>query len=228
MLPDTGAAAQTIRPMLDGKSVNLPWQVTDLNRGQTQLGAYVLGLAESGNTMFVGGKFRSVQHGPGGPKVTQSYLAAFDRDTGEFIPTFNPVINGPVHDLVVTADGKLIVAGEFTSVNGVATTGLAALNTTTGATIPGWSASVSRGDGCRRTCGRIDIQGQWIYVGGYFTKITGGPAATQRADGEPRHGFVSPTASPMAPGVRRSTTTSGTSTPTPAATASTSSARSGR
>ena len=29
----------------------------------------------------------------------------------------------------VTADGKLIVAGEFTNVNGVATTGLAALNT---------------------------------------------------------------------------------------------------
>ena len=29
----------------------------------------------------------------------------------------------------------------------------------------------------------IDIQGPWIYVGGYFSKITGGPAATQRAEG---------------------------------------------
>jgi hypothetical protein len=180
LLPDSGAAAQTIRPMLDGKSVNLPWQVTDLNRGQTQLGSYVLGLAESGNTMFVGGKFRSVQHGPGGPKVTQSYLAAFNRDTGEFIPTFTPVINGPVQDIVVTPDGKLIVSGEFTNVNGVATTGLAAINTTTGATIPGWSASVGRNTGVPYVRS-LDIQGQWIYVGGYFTKITGGPAATQRA-----------------------------------------------
>jgi hypothetical protein len=58
--------------------------VTDLNRGQTQLGAYVLGLAESGNTMFVGGKFRSVQHGQGGPKSRRA-TAAFNRDTGEFI-----------------------------------------------------------------------------------------------------------------------------------------------
>ena len=90
LLPDSGAAAQTIRPMLDSKPVNLPWQVTDLNMGATVLRAYVLGLAESGNTIFVGGKFRSVQHGPGGAKVTQSYLAAFDRDTGEFIPTFTP------------------------------------------------------------------------------------------------------------------------------------------
>jgi hypothetical protein len=77
-------------------------------------------------------------------------------------------------------DGKLIISGEFTSVNGVATTGLAAINTTTGATIPGWSASVSRGTGVPYVRS-LDIQGQWIYVGGYFTKITGGPAATQRA-----------------------------------------------
>ena len=167
----TSGAARTDDPARcsTAHSVSLPWQVTDLNRGQTQLGAYVLGLAESGNTMFVGGKFRSVQHGPGGPKVTQSYLAAFNRDTGEFIPTFNPVINGPVQDIVVTADGKLIVAGEFTSVNGVATTGLAALNTTTGATIPGWSASVYRGTGASRTCvqhrhpGSVDLRRRLLH-----------------------------------------------------------------
>jgi trimeric autotransporter adhesin len=182
LLPNSGAPAQTLRPMLDSKSVDLPWQLTNLDRGQTLLGAYVLGFAEYGNTVFVGGKFREVQHGPAGPKVTQSYLAAFNRDTGEFIPTFAPVINAPVHDLAVTADGKLIVAGEFTNVNGVATTGLAALNPTTGASIAGWSASVSRTTGVPYVRS-LDVQGSWIYVGGYFSRITGGPTATSRAVG---------------------------------------------
>ena len=97
------------------------------------------------------------------------------------------MINGPVQDLVVTADGKLIVAGEFTSVNGVATTGLAALNTTTGATIPGWSASVSRGTGVPYVRS-LDIQGQWIYVGGYFTKSR--RAAATRGRGRASHEFA--------------------------------------
>ena len=78
VLPDTGAAAQTIRPDAR-RQVGRPALAGHRPQpGQTQLGRYVLGLAESGNTMFVGGKFRSVQHGQGGPKVTQSYLAAFD------------------------------------------------------------------------------------------------------------------------------------------------------
>ena len=176
-LPASGAAAQTIRPMLSGKSVDLPWQVTNINLGQTSLRAYVLAFAEYGNTIIVGGKFRQVQHGPGGTLVTQSYLAAFDRDTGEFIPSFAPVINAPVWDLKVTPDGKLLVAGEFTNVNGVATTGLAALNPTTGATNPTWSASVSRTTGGAPYVRRIDIQDNWVYVGGSFTKLGGGGIA---------------------------------------------------
>ena len=46
----------------------------------------------------------------------------------------------------------------------------------------------------------------WIYVGGYFTKITGGPAATQRAPTATSVACVSRTVSPTARGGRRSTT----------------------
>ena len=51
---------------------------------------YVKSFAQIGNTIYVGGKFLQVQHGVGGPTFTQSYLAAFDKDTGEWIPTLQP------------------------------------------------------------------------------------------------------------------------------------------
>jgi trimeric autotransporter adhesin len=172
-LPDAGAPAQTLRPMLSDRLVNLPWQVTNLDVGQTALRAYVLGFAEYGNTLFVGGKFREVQHGPGGEKVTQSYLAAFDRTTGEFIRSFKPAINAPVHELTVTPDGKLMVAGEFTTVNGVAKPAIVALDPTTGAVIPSWTGTVSRSSGVTYVRS-MDIEGNWLYIGGSFTKTAGG------------------------------------------------------
>ena len=109
--PDTGAAAQTIRPMLDRQAGQPALGGHRPQPGvRPNSGAYVLGLAEFGNTIYVGGKFRSVQHGQGGPTFTQTYLAAFDKNTGELIPTFNPVINGPVEDHRRHRDGKLFVA----------------------------------------------------------------------------------------------------------------------
>ena len=101
--------------------------------------AYVHTFAQIGNTLYMGGKFLQVQHGIGGPTFTQSYLAAFDVNTGEWIPTFNPVIDAPVWKIMASPDGtKLFVGGEFTNVNGVAnTTALAALDPATGAPVPG-------------------------------------------------------------------------------------------
>jgi hypothetical protein len=180
LAPDTGLAAQTVRPMLDGSPVNLPWQVTGRNLGVTPLGSYVLGLTEWGNTMFVGGKFLQVQHGQGGELVNQPYLAAFDRDTGELIRTFTPQFNGPIHDLAVTPDGKLIAAGEFTSVNGATANGLVALDPTTGATITTWAAGVFRSNEAAYVRS-LDVQGDWVYVGGSFTTIGGGTGTGTQA-----------------------------------------------
>ena len=74
------------------------WAVTDINVGTSapNIYFYVKTFAQIGNIIYVGGKFRQVQHGRAAPTYTQSYLAAFDKTTGEWIPTFNPVINGPV------------------------------------------------------------------------------------------------------------------------------------
>jgi hypothetical protein len=175
--PDSGLPGSTVRKMLDRTPTSLPWAVTGINVGTaiSNMKAYVKSFAQIGNTMYLGGKFLQVQHGVGGPTFTQSYLAAFDVNTGEWIPSFNPVVNAPVWKLMASPDGtKLFVGGEFTSINGQAnTTALAALDPATGAVLPSWSAYASRPTGSYDVRA-MSIQGQWLYLGGNFTKITGG------------------------------------------------------
>ena len=96
--PDAGLAATTLRKMLDRNPVNQNWGVTGINVGTAipNMNDYTKTFAQIGSTLYMGGKFLQVQNGIGGPKYTQSYLAAFDVNTGEWIPTFNPVIDAPV------------------------------------------------------------------------------------------------------------------------------------
>ncbi len=177
--PDSGIAASTVRKMLDRTPVSQGWAVTGLNVGVAvpNIHDYVKTIAQIGNTIYLGGKFLRVQHGIGGPTFTQSYLAAFDVNTGEWIPSFNPAINAPVWKIAASPDGtKLFVGGEFTNVNGVAnTTALAALDPATGTPVPAttWLAYASRPSGTYDVRA-MSIQGQWLYLGGNFTTISGG------------------------------------------------------
>ena len=175
--PDGGIPASTVSKMLNPREVDMPWAVTNLDPGTSAptVSFYVKSFAQIGNVVYVGGKFRQVQHGIGSPPVTQSYLAAFDRDTGEWISTFHPVIDGPVWKLKASPDGsKLFVGGEFTNVNGVANTaGLAALDPATGAPVSDWVASTQWPNGSNDVRA-MDIQGDWLYLGGSFTRISGG------------------------------------------------------
>jgi hypothetical protein len=177
--PDTGLPASTLRPMLDRVPVDQNWGVTGLDPGVAipDLNVYVKSIAQIGSRIYMGGKFLQVEQGDGGPTSTQSYLAAFDVNTGEWIPTFNPLIDAPVWKVMASPDGtKLLIGGEFTNVNGVAgTTGLAALDPTTGAPVAAssWTANVARTSGVADVRA-MAISGSWLYLAGNFTKITGG------------------------------------------------------
>ena len=99
----------------------------------------VTSFAEIGSTMYVGGKFKQVFVPATGIRHEQPFVAAFDRNTGAWISSFRPTLDGNVWDLHATADGRLIVAGQFTNVNGVANTrGVAMLDPSTGAVDPSW------------------------------------------------------------------------------------------
>jgi hypothetical protein len=177
--PDAGLPASTVRPMLDRRPTPLPWGVTGLDPGDAipGLGAYVTAFADIGNTIYVGGKFLQVQNGPGGAATNRPYLAAFNKTTGAWIPGFAPTLDGPVWELKAAPDGsKLFVAGEFSSVNGVANTrGLAALSPTNGAPVANWVGYVNHTTaGVVPDVRTLDIQSGFLYIGGLFNRVSGG------------------------------------------------------
>jgi hypothetical protein len=189
-IPDQGLAAITQRGILDTRTQPMAAGVLGvLKTGDSEpsVDTPVQAFAEWTNPntgqaiMFVGGKFSSVQRGAGAPLQNQRYLAAFDRNTGAWIDTFRPTLDGTVWDLDVTADGRLIVGGQFTNINGVASTaGLAALDPATGQVVAGWRAGLAISNSTIRAFARtVKVVGPHVYVGGNFNRVTG-PDGVQR------------------------------------------------
>nr|WP_241825270.1 delta-60 repeat domain-containing protein [Micromonospora sp. CB01531] len=123
--------------------------------------------AEIGTTVYVGGSFTSVK-ATGGAWTTRNYLFAYDRTTGALKTGFNPVLDGAVHALAVSPDGKLIVGGAFVNVNGVSRKNLVELDPTSGATVASW-AGRSDGGLVRRTI----VVGNKLYIAGAFHWVNG-------------------------------------------------------
>ncbi len=203
-IPDGGLPARTQRPLLSTRTEPLSgWGVTGLLKvgdSEPAVDAQVLAFAQIGNTIYVGGKFANVQQGAASTAYAQPYLAAFDKNTGAWRQDFRPTLDGTVWDLGVTPEGRLVVGGQFTNVNGQpGTAGLALLDPATGGLVAGWRAGLGIGDSSIRPWVRaLDVQGSWVYVAGNFTSITGpsgAPLAMGRmgrvrvATGEPDRQF---------------------------------------
>ena len=145
-----------------------------LNGTQTdRVDTEVMAIEQIGNRVFVGGKFTDVRSWSGGTPIAQSFLAAFDAQTGSYIADFTPTLDGPVYALEASPDGsRLFVGGEFGDVSGVPNTkALVALNPTTGAVDPTWKAQIKR-DGVAVVYG-LTASSSWMYAVGSFTGIGG-------------------------------------------------------
>jgi hypothetical protein len=177
-IPAGGYAATTKPATLKNKSETANWGVVGLNHtNEPTIEPYntnVLQMKVFGDRTFVGGRFTGVQNGPSATPIAQQSLAAFSVD-GNFIDTFRPVIDGRVWDMAITEDNKLIIGGDFTSVNGAPDTqGLAALDPVTGQVISGWKAKVYRADGSRSFVRALDVHNGVIYAAGNFNRVQGG------------------------------------------------------
>ncbi|HEY0167154.1 MAG TPA: fibrinogen-like YCDxxxxGGGW domain-containing protein [Jatrophihabitans sp.] len=181
-IPDQGLPASTVRPMVSSTtSPNTPWGVTGIAGAVSELNMEVETFAQIGDVMYVGGGFQKVQKGANpaaADSIAQPWLAGFDVNTGAWLSSFRPSLNGMVWDLQATPDGKLVVGGEFTMVNGVAgVNGLTELDPITGATVAGWTATVdfvTTEIGAGAQVKAIDYQDGYLYIGGRFNRVTGG------------------------------------------------------
>ena len=175
---DAGTTARTNPPAAGSLALDSPWglaaPVSPKREGDVETQAFV----QSGNTMYVGGNFTSVQRAAdstGADKVAQSFLAAFDVNTGELIRTFTPQLDGSVMSLAVLPSGAIVAAGMFGNANGAPATAIVALDPATGATATGWNLTVEN----RLTAGvlrvsDLAVSGNWLYLGGAFTHLSGG------------------------------------------------------
>jgi hypothetical protein len=124
--------------------------------------------AQIGNTVYVGGSFTAVKEAGSNSWIARRYLIAYNRTTGALSPTFLPQVDSSVNGLAVSPDGKLIVGGQFQTVNGVARRNLVEVDPVTGQTVPGWSG---RSDG--GVVRAMAIHGNDLYIGGGFRWING-------------------------------------------------------
>ena len=97
----------------------------DVNRSTT-INARIWSIANVGDHMLVGGAFTDVRDRSSYDLIPKPYLAAFDPNTGEFVPEFRTQPNGTVYEIIDVND-KAILLGEFSSVNSVSNTMGAAL-----------------------------------------------------------------------------------------------------
>jgi len=119
-----------------------------------------------GNTLYVGGNFNLIAG------QTRTNLASFNTSTGA-LNAWNPAPDNEVYALA--ASGSTVYAGGyFSNIGGVARSGIAALNASTG--IPTtWAPAL--GATYKPYILDIKIEGNSIFLGGYFSTIGGAPHA---------------------------------------------------
>ena len=173
-----GLAAQTVRPVAASLAEPQPAGVSGLANGfSTERDTEVRALAQVGSTMFVGGNFARVDLYQQNSSVAQSYLAAFDVTSGQWVPGFRPTLNGKVNALVALPSGLLAVGGEFTTVNGATRAGLVVLDPSTGQVAPGFSSTLEYRRSVGTTPGTVTglaVSGSTLYLAGAFTHVAGG------------------------------------------------------
>ncbi len=174
----TAAATTQTAEVFDPRPVNT-WGVEglDLGSGNFQYYSPVFAFAQIGDTVYSGGKFTGVTNGT--TSVDQPYLAAFDESGSSWRAAFRPEVDWSVFALETSADGsRLFVGGEFTGIGGTAdTAAFTALDPTTGAVDETFGVSVGRASNPPRVHD-LERHGDWLYVAGAFSTITGSDGRT--------------------------------------------------
>ena len=181
------AAVPAVDPWIDVANLDpVPermWGVSDQNPAATQtpsLDVLVWDMVQIGDRMFVGGGFLNVKEDKNAAPIQQSFVAAFDVRTGEWIDTWRPTVDRIVYSLA-DYNGKLLVGGEFEQVNAQSRTGLVALDPLTGAIDPTFAGYVERPWSDLRAMVRdIKVHGDNIYVVGNFSHLNGAAGVRTR------------------------------------------------
>lgn len=127
-----------------------------------------------GTTVYVGGRFtnaRPAGAAPGTNQTPRSNFLAYDLTTGNLITSFAPSFNGQVRTVVASPDGsRIYVGGDFTSVNGISRSRIAAFDTSTGSLVPFFPSVAYHVHAIA-----VHPSGSPVYVGGNFNAVGSQP-----------------------------------------------------
>ena len=188
VLATVGAIAATASPAF---ALSATADTTWMTNGK------VFALAQSGNTLYVGGKFAQLVSPDGVTKIKLKSLGRVDATTGDGIAGWGPKITqdgkaGTVRALSVSNDGSMLyVGGTFNAVDGVVVKNFAVVSTTDGSLIAGFQRKFN-------TAVHVIKAGpSLVYVGGAFTTVDGA-ARNHLAALDPATGALDPTWLPSA------------------------------
>jgi uncharacterized delta-60 repeat protein len=132
---------------------------TGFNSGSGANGVVISMSLQTDGKLLIGGQFTTVNG------VVRNYIARLNGD-GSLDNSFNPGsgANNPVRSMAVQADGKLLIGGQFTMVNGVARNYIARLNSD-GSLDTGFNPSAN--DGVYSMA--LQADGKLLIGGGFYT-----------------------------------------------------------
>lgn len=177
-LPDyaeAGVVGSNRLPLPNSYSAKVVWRTSEKTGtgNEGELNTYVQAFAQVGDTVFTGGDFAFVEKADTGEKVDQKFLAGYNVHTGELVRSFRPVFNGQVKTLQALPGNLLAVGGEFTKVNGQDAPGLVILNPATGQIDKTYNFALEhRMAGGQPSVRALDVQGDYLYIGGKFTHLS--------------------------------------------------------
>jgi PKD repeat protein len=123
-----------------------------------------------GNTVYVGGRFtnaRPAGAAPGTNQTPRSNFLAYDLTTGQLITSFAPSFNAQVRTVTASPDGtRLYVGGDFTTVNGISRSRIAAFDVATGNLVPFFPSVAYHVHSIV-----VHPSGSPVYVGGNFNAV---------------------------------------------------------
>jgi uncharacterized delta-60 repeat protein len=144
-------------------------------------------VALQGNKLIIGGYFTQVSG------TAQGYMARLDSQ-GALDMSFDPGsgADGPVLALAVQGDGKVLLGGEFTTINGIARNNIARLNSN-GSLDTDFDPGAGVSGALFSSVKSIAVQGDGkVIIGGAFTSVNGAARtniAQLHTDGSVDNGF---------------------------------------
>jgi hypothetical protein len=137
-----------------------------------QTNASVNSVVTTGGVIYAGGLFTAVRPphvaSGGAGTVNETYLAAFNASTGALITSFHVTLNGKVNQLALSPSGNILyVAGQFSTVNGLAIGRLAAISIPSGAPITTFNPKPNKG------VTAVTASASTVWFGGDFTTVGG-------------------------------------------------------